>query len=155
MKISAFVTALLCFFIIVMPVSAGMFDLTIKGKVYTQDDIANNFEQHTLDIKPHQIYWTKEAGVFAGPRLKDVLKDAGFDAKIVSSYALDDFTNEVAYELVEKYDPILAISVNGKRLELATKGPFRIIWPSNIYPELATTEFRFKWVWMLATISEK
>lgn len=136
------------------PSSAGQLDLTVNGKVYTQDDLAR-LPQTTFILNKHSIYWLDETGAYTGPRLKDLLKDAKFKAKILDTWALDDYSNDILYELVEKYNPIIAILKDGMRLTIEDKGPFRIIWPAHVYPYLALVDFRFKWVWMLSKITEK
>ena len=93
---------------------------------------------------------------YTGPLMKDVLAKAGMPAtsKEVILVGLDGYQIRVPVSDFVKWEVVLAYTQNGKRLEIETKGPLLVMYPSDKYPkELRTHTTYGKQVWALVSIN--
>lgn len=108
------------------------------------------------DIQATNIYNGK--AIYTGPLIRDVLKAAGAkqNAKSVVFVGLDDYSVRVPISDLDKWDVIIAHSVNGKRMVIETKGPLWVMYPLDQDPvNLANTNTSAKLVWNLLKIIVK
>ena len=93
---------------------------------------------------------------YTGPLMKDVLVKAGIPAtaKEVILLGLDGYQSRVPVSDFMKWEVVLAHTQDGKRLEIETKGPLLVMYPSDKYPkELRTHTTYGKQVWALVSIN--
>jgi hypothetical protein len=93
---------------------------------------------------------------YTGPLMKDVLIKAGMPAtaKEVILRGLDGYQSRVPVSDFMKWEVVLAHTQDGKRLEIETKGPLLVMYPSDKYPkELRTHTTYGKQVWALVSIN--
>jgi hypothetical protein len=93
---------------------------------------------------------------YTGPLMKDVLAKAGMPAtaKEVILVGLDGYQIRVPVSDFMKWEVVLAHTQDGKRLEIETKGPLLVMYPSDKYPkELRTHTTYGKQVWALVSIN--
>ncbi|WP_170419456.1 hypothetical protein [Ruegeria atlantica] len=72
-----------------------------------------------------------------GPRLADVMAQAGATGKTAVPIALDGYRAEINWEQIERFDPILATHADQKPLALGGFGPAVVIFPVVEDPALA------------------
>lgn len=75
--------------------------------------------------------------VFDGPRLSDVLRVAGLEGASVRLTSFDGYEAEVPAEMIARYEPILALRVNGEPLATGGLGPVMLVWPRRSQGTLA------------------
>ena len=90
---------------------------------------------------------------FRGPRVSYVLKVAnasGGDS--VRMIALNDYEVEIQVSEFDKYQPILALTMDGKELSVRDKGPIWVIYPMSDFSELRDPVFNSRLIWQLDRI---
>ena len=95
--------------------------------------------------------WTSSAR-FSGPRFTDVLAQLGAHGSKVSLIAIDDYKVDLSMADIERYQPILALSMNGERLPPRGRGPFWLMFPFNDHPELQNDAWYFRAIWQIDRI---
>ncbi len=60
---------------------------------------------------------------FEGVLVRDILKAVGAEGSSLTAFALDDYDATIPISEFEKYDGILAMSIDGKELKRSGKGP--------------------------------
>lgn len=73
--------------------------------------------------------WSEEAELFSGPLLQDVLDKTCSNAEKIKLTALNDYAIDMDFSEVKKFRPIIALSLNGKRLSIREKGPLWVMLP--------------------------
>jgi hypothetical protein len=73
--------------------------------------------------------WSDKAETFSGPLLQDVLNTTCNNSEKIKLTALNDYAIDMDFNEVKKYQPIIALSVNGKRLSVREKGPLWVMLP--------------------------
>lgn len=97
--------------------------------------------------------WTPKSE-FVGPELSTVLAAAGVPstAKEMRFYAIDAYEITIPISDIARYRPVMAHTQNGKRLEIATRGPVFLVYPRDQYPELLAIKGQAQFVWMVCKI---
>jgi hypothetical protein len=134
--------------------------LDVSGKIgrttNTTHTIYHFNEAQLLSLTTHSIStttpWTKKS-IFTGPSLADILKITGAHGKTIELHALDDYTVAIPASDADRYDVILAYSMNGKRLQISDFGPLFLIYPRDQYPDkLSTAGTAAKSVWQVKAL---
>jgi hypothetical protein len=89
---------------------------------------------------------------FEGPLLRDVLKAAGADGRVVKVLAVDGYNQEIEMREIEQWPILLAVKQDGVYLAMGGFGPTRIIFPRRDVPALADRNDD-KWVWAAVHIA--
>ena len=114
-----------------------------------------------LQLPQHEILanipWTNETHSYSGPYLEDVLALADTTGKWLTLYALDRYQISFSFDRIRQYKPILALTVDRKKLTVRTKGPIWLILPVDDYRELDAAIYHDYMVWQLIkiTVEEK
>jgi hypothetical protein len=95
--------------------------------------------------------WTGSAR-FSGPRFTDVLAQLGARGSKVSLIAIDDYKVDLSMADIERYQPILALSMNGERLPPRGRGPLWLMFPFDNHPELQNDAWYFRAIWQIDRI---
>ncbi len=112
--------------------------LTVSGlitKTNSQDQksYAFSFEdlQKVGDKKIQATTIDTGKSIYTGPLIRDILKTVGASpaAKDVILVGLDDYQVRVPMTDFEKWDVIVAHTLNGKRMVLETKWPLWVMYP--------------------------
>lgn len=93
----------------------------------------------------------REAHVFRGPRLQDVIAVALPEGETVRVTALDGYQRDITLQRIAEDGVILAISRNGIPLGLGGLGPTMLVWPRGSDPDLANMTDD-DWVWGILTL---
>ncbi len=99
--------------------------------------------------------WAEQAETFSGPLLQDVLSMACPNTQIsrLMLRAINDYSVEMDFNKIRHYKPIIALSVNGKRLSVRNKGPLWIMLPIDEFTELPPRSLDDIMIWQLSDIS--
>lgn len=108
--------------------------------------------QHTIKTS---TAWTPQSR-FTGPRLSDVLEKSGARGRLVEVHCLDNYSYTLTLEEIKRYQPILAHSMDGKRLSVSDFGPLFLVYPRDQYPkELRTPMAEAKFGWQINGLKVK
>lgn len=126
-------------------------DSRAKHYVFSESDF-RALPQHTIHTSTS---WTP-ASAFAGPRLSDVLSKVGARGSQVEVLTLDDYSYTISIEEATRYGAILAMTMNGQRLQVSDFGPLFLIYPRDQYPkELLTPVAEAKFIWQIKELIVK
>ncbi|WP_158021035.1 oxidoreductase [Chromobacterium sphagni] len=112
---------------VILTVSGSIAKLTNKkSRIYEfRESDLRALKQHSIVTKTS---WTPES-TFSGPLIDDVLKTVGASGSRVKLFALNDYAYTLNRDELEKYNVILARSINNKRLEIKDRGPLWLMYP--------------------------
>lgn len=137
----------------------GIADIEIIGpdgniSILTEKEILA-LPSHT--IKTHTA-WANKHHEFKGVYLSDLLTKLGIDKDIVDkngaliTSSLNGYVTEIPFEDIIKYNILVSGYVDGKRMTIRDKGPWRIIYPRDDFEELVDARFDLRWTWQLKKI---
>lgn len=86
---------------------------------------------------------------FEGFLVRDLLKSLGAAGKVIRASAINDYTVEIPMSDLERFDVIVAHSMDGEPLSPHDKGPLWIVYPRDQHPELQDIRYDYRWVWQL------
>ncbi len=133
--------------------------LTIKGQIeVTNDAGAAEFDRGMLnDLRQVRVRtstpWTEGMVNFQGVLVREVLKRVGAHGKTVTASVINDYAVKIPVSDFRKYEVILAMSQDGKPLQIRSKGPLWIIYPWSERPNLRSETYHNRSVWQLRSIT--
>jgi hypothetical protein len=147
-----------------LPQPTGPVLLTISGKI-SATNVGNTaaFDRAMLEgLPPHQLktstVWTDGVKTFEGVLVRDVLARvgaAGGEGAVVKATALNDYSIDIPVADFDRYDVLLAWSMDGKRLTVRDKGPLWIVYPRDQFRELRDERYDQRWAWQLNRLEVK
>jgi len=96
--------------------------------------------------------WSDNAESFSGPLLQDVLNTTCSNTKKIKLTALNDYAIDMDFSRLKHYQPIIALSVNGKRLSIREKGPLWIMLPLDDHKDIEKRSMDGMMIWQLSDI---
>ena len=96
--------------------------------------------------------WSDSAESFSGPLLADVLDTTCNNVVKIKLTALNDYAIDMDFSKVKKYQPIVALTVNGKRLSIREKGPLWVMLPMDDHKDIAEKSMDGMMIWQLSDI---
>lgn len=132
--------------------------LRITGKIaHPNVGIAAAFDREMLAKLPGrkatmETPWTKGVVSFEGPLLREVLKAAGAEGKIIKVKALNDYSADLPISDGQDYETMLADKMNGEPMSVREKGPLFLIYPFDKNPELYNEKYFSRSVWQIVEI---
>lgn len=98
--------------------------------------------------------WLDEDVEFTGVLLADLLDTVGAspEAQMVHLVALDDYEVDVSVADARRWPILLATQANGKPMSVADKGPTRIVFPYDQYPEINPVKYEPLWIWQVESL---
>ncbi|RBO83322.1 hypothetical protein [Marinomonas aquiplantarum] len=131
-----------------IPDQAQEYSLTINGKHYGYADLT----KFPLYQSNFSTIW-RASGNFIGPKLSDLLHDAGLaDFQQLYLVASDDYAVIMNADAVELQTAMLAIALDGKAFEINDKGPYWLVWPDREEMLKLGMNEGDLWVWSLHQI---
>ncbi|HFL1539375.1 TPA: molybdopterin-dependent oxidoreductase [Enterobacter asburiae] len=106
-----------------------------------------------FSFKTATIYTPAE--IFEGVKVKDLIKHYNITGDTARAYAWDDYSYSIPVAEMIKYDVMLAYKRNGVEMSLENLGPFAIVYPSDLYPDLNTLDANAKTVFQLKQLEVK
>jgi len=132
--------------------------LTVSGHI-SRHNVGDTavFDEAMLKALPAQELatrtpWEKTVMHFSGPSLKTLLAAVGAKGQSVRLAALDKYEAVVPMDDVRRFDPVLALRVDGRALIVRSRGPVRVMYPFDHFPELNTELYAGRAVWQLQRI---
>ena len=128
--------------------------LTISGAVEQTNSAAGaQFDKEMLESLGHaSIKTTSQVSdipqLFEGVPLRAVLERVGAKGKAIRASALNDYVDILPFEDL-KFEPLLAMRVDGRALTMRDKGPLWIVYPRDDYKALQDVRYDSRWVWQL------
>ena len=144
-----------------LPKPGGSVILTVNGNIAWRNTAeAAVFDAAMIRDLPAQTVhtrtpWYKEAVSFKGPLLKDLLEAVGARGRNLRIIALNDYAVEIPAEDAQRFQPILAYEINGKRLSVRDRGPLFLVYPFDSQPELKNDLYYGRSIWQISTITVK
>ncbi len=129
--------------------------LRIIGNIAnTNSDGVAEFDREMLKAFPMETIktvtpWTDGVMVFEGPLASEVLKAVGAQGGQVKAVALDDYAVAIPISDFSEHGVILAMTMNGERLQTGTKGPLWVIYPWSDKAELQNDVIHGRSIWQL------
>jgi len=96
--------------------------------------------------------WTDGKPEFEGVLVRDVLRAVGATGSSIEAIAINDYSVKIPLSDFDRYDVLLALNMNGKKLTHRDKGPIWIVYPRDDHDELHTASTDAKWIWQLTKI---
>ncbi|PJG60774.1 molybdopterin-binding protein [Aeromonas cavernicola] len=96
--------------------------------------------------------WYDDAKTFRGPRLSDILAKVGANGTQLTITALNDYSITLPISDANKYQILLARSIDKIPLSVRDKGPLFLIYPFDQYPELRNKLYYGRAIWQISTI---
>ncbi|MFL9593561.1 molybdopterin-dependent oxidoreductase [Aeromonas schubertii] len=113
-------------------------------------------EAMVMALPQHEITtrtpWYPGLRTFRGPRLADLLQQAGMEGQMLWVHALNDYMAPIPTSDLLAYSPILAHSINGERMSVRERGPFIIIYPFDQQPDIRNKRYYARSVWQVDRI---
>ncbi|SCY79837.1 molybdopterin-dependent oxidoreductase [Microvirga guangxiensis] len=137
-----------------LPRPQGPVLLKVSGKIeQTNVDGEAHFDRQMLEALGKASFTTGSAltdkkQLFEGVSLRAVLERAGAKGSSMQASALNNYKIQIPLDDM-KYEPIIAMRVDGQVLKLRDKGPLWIVYPRDAYPELQAQIYDSRWIWQL------
>ncbi|RDJ27919.1 hypothetical protein DWF00_12810 [Bosea caraganae] len=94
--------------------------------------------------------WTDGVKVFEGVLVRDLLAAVGAErATMMRAVALNDYVVDIPLSDFQRYDAIIALSMDGRELTARDKGPLWIVYPRDQFGELQDERYDARWIWQL------
>jgi hypothetical protein len=119
------------------------------GQVILSAEQLQALPQRELTQQPTNF---PEAHRFRGPSLSDVLKFSRAEGKDAKLTAVDDYQVTITGDEMARYDPILALELDGVSLIGHDFGPYFVMWPFREKPEIDNEAFQAKAIWQVIKI---
>lgn len=132
--------------------------LTVSGRIAQHNTGgAAEFDLAMLNALPvHEFAtknpWKEPVMTYTGPSLKTLLRAVGASGRSLRLIALDKYEATVPMDDVERFNPMLALRVDGKPLTVRTLGPVQMMYPFDQYPEINVDLYSGRAVWQLRRI---
>lgn len=133
----------------------GRVILTVGGEIgMTNADDEARLDAAMLEALPRERL-TTHTSVTDGPQrfegflARDLLEALQAEGETVTALALNDYLAEIPITDFERYDVLLADTMNGERLTRRDKGPLWIVYPRDDHAELQDIRYDYRWVWQL------
>jgi hypothetical protein len=97
--------------------------------------------------------WTEGLHEFSGPSLSSVLTAFEAGPGDLTLSALDSYHATLRRSMVGALSPIIALRLDGQRLERRNKGPFWLMFPFDSHEKFQTAEYFAVSVWHLTQIT--
>jgi hypothetical protein len=137
-----------------LPLPKGPVVLTISGKIErTNGNGAALFDMEMLEALGRTSFVTgsevsDKPQLFEGVPLRAVLTRVGASGHSIKASALNSYEINIPLEDL-RFDPLLAMKVEGKTLTIRDKGPLWIVYPRDAYDVLHDVQYYARSVWQL------
>ena len=141
-----------------LPTPQGDVVLTVTGDIgVTNAEDAARFDMAMLEAMDTTSFststlWTEGERAFAGVALADILDVLGVEGGKILATAINDYTVEIPVESVTEEAPILAYSLDGKRMPRRRKGPLWLVYPYDSDAAFRSEVVYSRSIWQLTRI---
>lgn len=101
-----------------------------------------------------ELPWLKKSSEFTGIKLSTLLTEAyGSIPELVDVKGLNNYHVHISRADIINYQPILAYKKDNHYIKVRDKGPYWVVYPLNLYPELNRTKYHLQMVWQVSEIT--
>ena len=137
---------------VVLSIAGKVAETNKDGKALLDMAMLRALPQHSFTT---DTVWDKRPVKFAGPRLRDVLKLVKGSGTEIKAIAVNDYAVSVPVSDADKFDVILAVSMNDRDIPARTKGPLFLVYPFSSDPVLKDKVYQDRSIWQLKGIEIK
>ncbi len=136
----------------------GAVVLTVRGRIrHTNRSGAAAFDTAMLAQLPQSSFsvrtpWYDHARKFSGPLLRELLAMVGSVGPQLRAVALNDYRVDIPADDAQRYDMLLATSLDNQPMAVRDKGPLFIIYPFDSHAALRNPVYYSRCVWQLKAI---
>jgi hypothetical protein len=137
-----------------LPPPKGQVLLVVSGRI-EQTNVSGeaHFDREMLAALGERSIRTGSAltdgtQLFEGVPLRAVLDRVGAKGRSLKASALNDYEVAIPWDDL-RYNPLIAMKVDGQLLKLRDKGPLWIVYPRDDYAVLKAESYDSRWVWQL------
>lgn len=143
-----------------IPAPAEAVVLTVGGDIAKQNagpslslDLATVERMGLVKYSVHDP-WLDADHEFTGVLLADLLDTVGAStaATSVRLVAIDDYEVEIAIADARRWPVLLATQMDGRPMSVEDKGPTRIVFPYDQFPEIDQLKYKDLWIWSVESI---
>jgi hypothetical protein len=137
-----------------LPQPKGMVILTISGKIEeTNGQGLAQFDKEMLEAIGKSSFVTgsevsEKPQLFEVVPLLAVLQRVGAQGRFMKARALNDYEISIPFEDL-RFEPMLAMKVDGQVLTIRDKGPLWIVYPRDAHEVLHDVQYYARSVWQL------
>lgn len=100
-----------------------------------------------------ELPWGEGKSAFTGVKLATLLTHAyGSIPEQVDIIALNNYHALMSREDIVNYQPILAYQKDKRYMKVRNKGPYWVVYPLHLYPELNRLKYQAQMVWQVSEI---
>ncbi|MCG7392981.1 molybdopterin-dependent oxidoreductase [Microvirga sp. ACRRW] len=99
--------------------------------------------------------WYSERVKFEGVPLSKLMQHLGAKGEHIVVTALNDYSSDIPFTDITKYNVILATKQNGQYMSVRDKGPLFVVYPFDSDPELKHQTYYGRSVWQVSKITVK
>ncbi|MGI9502694.1 MAG: molybdopterin-dependent oxidoreductase [Geminicoccaceae bacterium] len=96
--------------------------------------------------------FTKGSTVFRGILARDLLRHLGATGEQIEAAAIDLYKVNIPLEDFQRYDVLIALEADGKKLRVRDHGPAWVIYPWSQHEELAKEIYSRRSIWQMNSI---
>lgn len=141
-----------------LPLPTGQVILEVSGKIGRTN--RNNdaiFDREMLEKIGFSTLrttttWTDGVVTFQGVPFSGLLDAVNAQGTRVSAVAVNDYAIELDAAELRRYPVLLAMRMNGQEMRVRDKGPIWVVYPRDDFPELASEDNNYKWIWQLKAL---
>ena len=129
-----------------------------RGQPTRSTRLASEWDMSGLKALPQRSFtthtpWYQQPVTFTGPLVRDVLNASKVSGVTITAMALDEYKSRIPLSDVNKFDVILAHSINGEPLNPKNKGPLFIVYPFDSKKQLQSVLYYQRSVWQLKSLT--
>jgi len=96
--------------------------------------------------------FTKGSTVFRGVLARDLMRHIGARGDEIEAAAIDLYKVRIPFEDFERFDVLIALEADGRKLRVRDHGPAWVIYPWTDHEELAKEVYSRRSIWQLNAI---
>ncbi|HAN4744596.1 TPA: oxidoreductase [Escherichia coli] len=148
--LQVFLFIVLCFISKGVLSEQNSFELVVNGnkQIITMFDL-EELPQFTFRTSTN---YTDE-DTFTGVKFEDFAKRYHINGEKVRVFAWDGYSFSMPSSELKKYNVIIAYKKGGELMNAETLGPFALVYPRDLFPELNKVDADAKTIWQLRVIS--
>ena len=114
----------------------------------------DGMEARGLSFLDVETPWYGGRRHYEGVGMKRLISDAGVTAtRDVHLHALNDYSVDIPWSVIDRYDPLLALKRDGEYMAVRDKGPLFLLFPFDNHAEIRTPWFYSRCIWQVDTIA--
>ncbi|EHA9278226.1 oxidoreductase [Salmonella enterica subsp. enterica serovar Shubra] len=147
-----FLFLILCVFSKGVLSEQSSFELVTNGSKKTIT-MSNLEELPQFTFRTSTNYTGEDA--FTGVKFDDFIKRYHVNGEKVRVFAWDGYSFSMPLNELKKYNVIIAYKKGGKLMDAESLGPFALVYPRDLFPELNRVDADAKTIWQLRVILVK